>query len=72
MSGDHATSLQFNKFDSHGADRTTGSSHEDKGEFMSSRVQMPVAAGKIISLPPVFFTSTFYFIVPRANRINFI
>ena len=39
-----------------GADQSSGSSHENEGVFMSSRVQMPAAGWKIISSFFVHFT----------------
>jgi len=47
IAGDHATS----ELNSHGADQTTGSSHENEREFMSSRAQMSAVSGRIIFFP---------------------
>jgi hypothetical protein len=45
--GVNATSEKLN---SYGADRFTGSSHENERKFMSSRVQLPAGMEMIISI----------------------
>jgi hypothetical protein len=52
---EQATNATFPKLNSHGADRSTGSAHEYAVEFMSSRVRMPAADGKIILPGPTVF-----------------